>query len=174
MAPALLLSLLLTAPGEPFVATGEVLFNLGGAGTSAAFDADRVVGPTVNLTRQDGGWSGDIRQRQVALKVSDTRLLAPNFDVHLSHATDRSIVEGNVFGRHYRFEYGPRGLTGKSGGCAVELKPTPEGILSGEMGCLRKGKLPAVGKVVLRLTGQAGDPTPPLPQFALALISVFP
>jgi len=175
MTPALLLSLLLTAPGDPFVATGEVLLEAGGSSSSAAFDAGRVVGPRVNLTRMEGGgWSGQFRQHPVALVVSDTHLAAPNLDLYLERTGDGLAIRGHAFGRRYSLVYGPKGLTGRAGACSVDLKVTPEGPLSGEIGCPRDGRLPSVSHAALKLQGQAGQPSPPMPQLALALLSVFP
>jgi hypothetical protein len=175
MKGALLLALLLAAPARAFEATGEVRLGLSGPGSSAAFDEGRVAGPNVNLTRIEGGaWAGDIRGQNVALQVTGSRLSAPNFEVTLERSGQATAVRGNVFGRRYHLDATPQGLRGRVGYCSVDLERRRSGLLTGQIGCMRDGRLPVVTRATMKLLGQAGDPAPPLPQFALALIAIFP
>lgn len=172
-----LLGLLSAVPARAgaFEATGEVRLAAGGRGASAAFDDSRVVGPTVNLTRTaEGTWSGDLHGRSVALQVTDRRISAPNVELFVETAGGATTVRGNFFGRRYSLAYGPRKLTGRAGGCSVELTRTKKGNLAGTTGCAGGRRMPIVTRTFVRLVGQARDPAPPFPQFVLALLAVLP
>ncbi len=171
------LALLAVTPirARAFEPTGEVRLAAGGRGASAAFDATRVVGPAVNLTQTAGGtWSGDLHGRSVALEVTDRRISAPNVELFVESAGAVTTVRGNLFGRHYSLRYGPKKLTGRAGGCAVDLARTKRGNFAGTTGCTGPRRLPIVTRTFVRLLGQARDPAPPYPQFALALLAVLP
>ena len=71
-----------TSSGAPaaaeaeFVKTGEIFYTRGG---SAAFSADRVVGPNINFSkRADGTWAGVLKDQLYNLKVSEGRMVANN------------------------------------------------------------------------------------------------
>src|SRR5690242_902387 len=83
----------------PFEATGELRFHgYGSVGTSAAFDGERLVGPTVNLTRrEDGTWGGDLAGQNMDLEVTERRVSGPNVSLALSQKDGRTEVEGLFF-----------------------------------------------------------------------------
>lgn len=171
------LALLSAAPtwARAFESTGEVRLAAGGRGASAAFDATRVVGPAVNLTQTAGGtWSGDLHGQSVALEVTDRRISAPNVELFVETAGGVTSVRGNLFGRRYSLEYGPKKLAGRTGACAVDLKRTRQGNLAGTTGCTGPRRTPTVTRTFVKLLGQARDPAPPFPQFVLALLAVLP
>jgi hypothetical protein len=170
------LLLLLAAPAGAFDATGEIFLSAGGPGASAAFDEDRVVGPNVNLTRMEGGaWTGDLRGQNVALEVTDKHIRGPNFEVFLEHEKKVTSLRGNVFGRRYNLEWGEKGLSGRVGNCSLDLVRKRNGMVAGQIGCMRSdGGVPVVTAVNVKFIGQAGQVEPPLPQFAFALLAVVP
>ena len=173
----LLLALLSAAPAraQAFESTGEVRLAAGGRGASAAFDATRVVGPAVNLAQTAGGaWSGDLHGQNVALEVTDRRISAPNVELFVETAGGVTTVRGNLFGRRYSLEYGPKKLAGRAGACSVDLKRTRQGNLAGTTGCTGPRRQPTVTRTFVKLLGQARDPAPPYPQFVLALLAVLP
>lgn len=181
-ARALAVTILLATPlagaaqSPPFQATGEIYFlGFGGAGGGASYSDDRIIGPTVNLTRrEDGGWAGDLLGQNVDLLVTPTRLSAPNFDVHLERKGDLLIIRGNVFGQHFSVEMTPKALSGRSGNCSFDLARREPGLLRGSIGCMtRRSSLPSTGSGTLKLAGDAAGREPSLPQLALAFIAVL-
>jgi hypothetical protein len=173
MRNALLVLALAASPALAFEPTGEVLFN---GGSSASFDAERIVGPTVNLTLAEGGyWTGDILGENVDLDVSGDRIRGPNIELVIERNKDATTVRGNAFGRRINLEYGPRRLTGRVGSCNYDLKRTRDGGFGGNVGCMPPGAaLPRVTSSGLRLVGQASQVAPPQPQFAIALLTTLP
>jgi hypothetical protein len=173
MRNALLALALLASPALAFEPTGEVLFR---GGSSASFDGERIVGPTVNLTLAEGGyWTGDILGENVDLTVSPDRIRGPNIELVIQTSKDTTTVRGNAFGRRINLEYGPRGLSGRVGTCNYDFKRLRDGGFGGNVGCMSPGSsLPRVGSTGLRLVGQAALPSPPQPQFAIALVATLP
>ncbi len=159
-----------------FQATGEVFF-LGwdSVGSGASYSDDRVVGPNVNLTRRDdGGWAGDLLGQNVDLTVTPTRLRAPNFDVHLERKGDEISIRGIVFGRPFSIEMTPKTASGRSGICSFDLQRRQPGVLRGGVGCTDpRSVFPATATGTLKLSGNAAEREPTLPQLALALIAVM-
>ncbi len=159
-----------------FQATGEVFF-LGwdGVGSGASYSDERVIGPNVNLTRRDdGGWAGDLLGQNVDLTVTPTRLSAPNLDVHLERKGDGLTVRGLVFGRRFSVEMTPKAVSGRSGNCSFDLERRQPGVLRGGVGCTDpRSAFPATATGTLKLSGNAAEREPSLPQLALALIAVM-
>src|SRR5215212_5679726 len=105
MIPAIVLASLLAAP-PAYEATGQISFHVrGGAGQGASFDAERVVGPTANLTNTEGVWAGDIGGQNVSLDVSPTRIIGANLDLHIGQQGDKRSIRGNFFGQRLSLEY---------------------------------------------------------------------
>lgn len=170
------LAALLAAPASAFEPTGELTFRVrGNAGTGASFDAERLVGPSVNLTRREGGsWAGDIAGQNVSLEVSDRRVSGANVDLHLGNDGKKRMVRGNFFGRRLWLEYSGKKLSGRFGDCSLSLERRRAGVLEGDVGCVeRAGNLPRTAHAILQLAGEAAQAEPPMPQFALALVALL-
>lgn len=179
LAVALLSATALPAAAEspPFEATGELRFHgYGSIGTSAAFDDQRLVGPTVNLTRrEDGTWGGDLAGQDMDLTVTATRVSGPNVNLILTRKGDRVDVEGLFFNTRFRVTLDAKRLTGRFGDCSFDMTRRRDGSFNGDVGCLRRGAtFPVAAKATLTFLGQAADASPPQPQFALALLAVLP
>lgn len=159
-----------------FEPTGELSFNAGGlAGGGASFDQERVVGPSVNVSRQEtGGWAGDLSGSNMELAVSPTRLSGAGVSLALEQRPNALKVEGLFFGQRVRLELDAKKFSGRYGRCSFDLTRKAPGIYRGDVGCLRTGSFPSTARVVFRLSGQAADETPPMPQLALALLAVLP
>lgn len=165
--------LLVAAPALAFDATGEVLTS---NGASAAFDAEHVVGPVVNLTRQDGGfWIGELLGQGVELSVTPERINGPNVDLRIEQGKKGMAVRGYFFGKRYAVEWDAKGLTARVGNCSYDLERAKTGgAVAGNVGCsTSRSTMPAVGNVQIKLRGDAGSLTPPMPQFALALVATL-
>lgn len=176
---AILLSALLAAPPAlAFDPTGAVSFQVAtGAGGDATFDKERVVGPTVNVSREEGaGWTGDLQGANMALVVTPTKLTAAGVSLTLEHKAGELKVEGLFFGQRVRLELTAKAFTGRYGTCSFDLAASPKtpGLYRGDVGCMKRGALPAAGKASMRLAGDAAAPEPPLPQTVLALLAVLP
>lgn len=175
MTPVIPLMLSLLAGQSPsFEATGEII--IPGA-SSAAWDGERIVGPRVNLTaREGGGWAGDILSQSVDLAVDGGKVSGPNFElfVEFDKAKGKGSLRGTVFGRRFSLEYGSKEFTGRVGSCSYDLTRQKIGGYTGQVACGRSGTLPNVARLQVKLIGEAEAPVPPMPQFALALVSVLP
>ncbi len=179
---ALAALVLLPLPGAaqdkaPFEATGEIrLHGYGTVGSSAAYDADRLVGPSVNLTRrEDGTWAGDLAGQDMDLEISEGRVSGPNVSLTVSRKAGRTEVEGIFFNRRFRVSLDAKRLQGRFGECSFDLVRKRGGAYQGDLGCLRaRSAFPATTRATLSLFGSAADAAPPMPQFALALVAILP
>jgi hypothetical protein len=164
--------------GEGFQATGTVMFHPSGGGASgASFDQDRVVGPGVNMSLDEGGtWSGNLGDADVVLTVSPQKLFGAGMSVALSRKDDSLSVEGLAFGQRVRLELDGKKLHGRYGACSFDLKRRSRDVLTGSVGCFRgrRGTSPVTAQATLQLAGDAAEPAPPLPQMVLALLSALP
>jgi hypothetical protein len=166
------------APGEvkppAFQATGEIFSDAQGAGTSAAFNDFRMVGPRVNMTRKDNGqWAGNIGPHEMILSVAPGRITGDGVDLYVVRKNVTVSVQGMYFQRQVWFTIKPGEIQGTTdgGACSFDMTPTSTaGTFRGGVGCggnLRQG--------VLQLTGTAANiESPPMPQMVLALIAVLP
>ncbi len=167
-------------PGPPaaaFEPTGEMTFNARGAvGSGASFDEDQVVGPAVNMARQeDGGWAGDLDGNDVELTVTADHAVGANVHLSFMRKGGRIEIEGIVFGRRVRLEVDGKRLHGRFGACSVDLERKRPAFFQGDVGCMRRREaFPATAKATLKLSGDAADDSPPFPQFALALLAILP
>ena len=144
------------APADAYVSTGEVSFMGGGA----SFDANRVVGPRVNLSRRaDGSWGGVLMDQPVDLSVSPGRVSGVNLTLAITQGPGGTVITGQWQGRILRFELGPEG--------ALIRTPTRSFTL------VRHGPNAFGPMGELSLTGEAALPEPPMPQLALALVATF-
>jgi len=168
-----LASVLAAAPEwEP---AGEVVFHIRGQpGTGASFDADRLVGPTANLTRTDGTWAGDIAGENVSLEISPSRIVGSNVDLHVGQEKGKTSIRGLFFGRQLKLEYDTKTVSGRVGACSFNLDRKGAGNFEGAVGCVRRRQtLPQTGYGVLKLIGHAADQPPSFPQLPLALVAVL-
>lgn len=164
-------------PAAAFDPTGEVVFRIsGGAASGASFDAERVVGPAVNVAiADDGGWTGDVAGEDVSLEVTDTKITGANVNLTVSSKGDATTIEGLFFGRRVRVTVDGRKLDGRLGACSFEMKRKKPGLYSGDVGCVARGAtFPSTAWATMTLTGEASGTPPREPQFALALLGVLP
>jgi len=180
--------------GRDFQASGEIFFlSPGGTGTSAAFDDRRIVGPSVNLTRdEEGTWGGGLAGQDVLLAIAPDRITGAGVDLHVERKGDATSLRGIWFQRRVSLEFTPKNVTGRAGAtCSVDVERKAPGVYQGSVGCLVQQPLrtqlfaggsispPRQAQIVathatLRLAGDAASPSPPMPQFALALLAVLP
>jgi hypothetical protein len=160
---------------------GEVIFlPLGSVGNGAAFDAQRVVGPTVNMAATpEGVWGGDLRGFNVVLEIGDGRLLGAALDLAVEREGDALRLVGLFGNRRVNFKVSPRQIQGTLDGgvCSFDLSLESPGRYQGFLSCPapRARGLPVVTSASLRLMGDAARlDQPMLPQLALALLAVLP
>ena len=100
------------AEEAPFVSTGEVVYR-----NSAAFDATRVRGPTVNMAiTKDGHWGGSILQKDVMLKVTPDRISGAGVNLVVKKADGKLTVEGLVNNVRVRLEASANKFVGEKTG----------------------------------------------------------
>jgi hypothetical protein len=162
-------------------ASGEIFFvAVGGTGTSAAFDERRIVGPSVNLTLGDGGtWAGDLAGQNVSLAIAPDRITGAGVDLHVERAGDATSLRGIWFQRRVSLDFTPKSIAGRAGpACSVDLRRQAPGVYQGSVGCVvqqpDRTQQAAVSRATIQLAGDAALPSPPMPQFALALVAVLP
>ncbi|HSN93206.1 MAG TPA: hypothetical protein VLS93_18395 [Anaeromyxobacteraceae bacterium] len=146
-------------PPDRFVAKGEIQTR----DRSAAFDDWRVVGPLVNMTRDDdGNWRGDLLGRDYVMKPGPGRLAGSGAELYFVRWGNEVVVRGHLLERRVVIRILPG-----------EGLPTPSGIACRFDGnlidCSKKSASVRQG---VELRGQAANVAePPLPQFALALVA---
>jgi hypothetical protein len=167
--------------GRAFQASGEIVFlSTGGFGSSAAFDDRRIVGPSVNLTRdEEGSWGGGLAGQEVSLAVAPDRITGAGVDLHVERKGDATSLRGIWFQRRISLEFTPRSISGRAGQiCSVDVERKAPGVYQGSVGCVVQQPLrmqqAAVSSASIRLAGDAALPSPPMPQFALGLVAVLP
>ncbi len=144
-----------------FVPTGGLsLYN-----RSVTFDAVRVRGPNVNLSRRtDGSWAGVLDARAVDVTVTDTRIVG--VDLLLTRAQSepgRLVITGQFQGLIYRFELDDERVVIRGPSRSYDL---PGRQLGGD-----QTTYGPQGNLVLQ--GQAGAERPPWPQLAFGLLSLM-
>ena len=166
------------ADEQGFAPTGEIRFVAYGAlASGAAWSADRIVGPVVNMARrEDGGWAGDLLGHDLSLNLDSNRLSGPNVNLLFSQKGSKIDVEGLFYGQRVRITMDGKKLEGRMGDCSYQFKRSRSGLAyQGDVGCMRRGAIfPAAGKAGLELLGEAAGPNPPLPQLTLALVAILP
>jgi hypothetical protein len=168
-------ALLAGVPARAFEPTGEVIFSARGAiGAGASFDEERLVGPSVNLTRvEGGGWAGDLGGQNLHLTANGDKLVGPNVTVVFErNAKGRIRLQGSWYGTRFRVDIDGKKAHGRFGTCSLDLKQTAPGFYRGDVGCFR-GSMPATSRASLKLLGEAATGNS-LPQLALALLAVLP
>jgi hypothetical protein len=166
------------APGEvkprDYKPTGEVFFStVGGVGTSADFSDFRIVGPNVNMTRNEKGqWAGTLAGRNMILDVAPGRITGDGIDLYVTTKGTTLSVQGMFGQRQVWVTIKPKEIQGTtdSSRCSFDLTPAGPGVFTGGVGC--GGQLT---NATLQLTGEAMNlATPVMPQLVLALIAVLP
>jgi hypothetical protein len=151
-------------PGSAdFNATGEMEFNLG---TGASFNADRVVGSNAELRRADNGsWRGMILNQPVDVAVTPEGLNGATLTMSIQQSPKGWVMTGLWQQRQIlRFEYSQEKLLVRTPSQSLDLINRGDGSYETESLVCHGG---------LKLMGEAADPNPPNPQFALALIATF-
>ncbi|HET7752591.1 MAG TPA: hypothetical protein VFK85_01670 [Anaeromyxobacteraceae bacterium] len=177
LATAMLLPLAAVAqPSPEYQPNGEVVFRVsGGVSTGASYDEGRVVGPVVNLEESEGGgWIGDIGGQGVNLEISGNKVTGAGVDLFVKQEKDQVVIRGSLFGRRVWVEAGTKKVSGRAGDCSIDLKYKSPGLYVGNIGCSRGTQTPQTARAEMKLDGTAATGTPPLPQFALAIVSVLP
>jgi hypothetical protein len=177
LAAALLLPLAAAAqPAPEYQPTGEILFRVaGGISSGTSYDEARIIGPSVNLEESEGGtWIGDIAGNAVDLEVTGERVTGAGVDLYVKQDKKQLVIRGSVFNRRLWLEISPKKLSGRAGDCSLDLRQKTPGRYEGNIGCSRGTQIPQTGRAEVRLDGTAAEAKPPLPQFALALVSVLP
>jgi len=158
------LSVAAPALGEeaPFVSTGEVVYR-----NSAAFDATRVRGPTVNMAiTKDGRWGGSILQKDVMLKVTPDRISGAGVNLVVKKADGKLTVEGLVNNVRVRLEASANKFVGRVGTQQVESNREPGSDWYVNAGSGRQA--------TIRFKGAAGQmPDVPMPQWVFAVIGAI-
>jgi hypothetical protein len=84
--------------------TGEVLY----AGRSAAFTADRVWGPAMDISRRsDGTWAGQLHQEAIDVNVYNGRIAGVHLSFSYEQTADTLLAQGLFLGRPFRVRIGP-------------------------------------------------------------------
>ncbi len=147
------------APDEvekPFAPTGAVTFK----GGSASFDDAHVQGPLINASRRaDGDWGGTLNGQPLDITVKPDRLVGSYLNMKIEQNMTGLVMTGQWMNRIHRFEVSNEQILVRLPSASFTLHRSGEG----EYG-------PAAA---LKLTGDAAKPTPPMPQFALALLATF-
>jgi hypothetical protein len=148
------------AASAEYVPIGEVIVR----GRGATFSDTRVVGPTVNLTRnEDGSWAGSILGSSVALKpIAPGRLKGAGGDLHFVRWESYVLVQGMLGNRkvEVRYKPGPGHASGAGIVCdaavaTVDCTTAPTASGSAE------------------LKGRAAAPDAPMPQLGLTLLAAM-
>ncbi len=147
---------------------GRVLVQGGLRGPSASFSADRVIGPTINMTRHaDGHWVGWIRGVPLNLTVAGGQISSPSLTLNIQELSDGIEISGlwvENLGNQISIRVTPKELYVREP--LVHPPVYLEGIGEGSYGTGRYGNS-------VELKGTAAQLHPPQPQFALALLAAF-
>ncbi len=165
LAAVLLLSgckTLLEAPDEqdtsnkPFTPTGGVVFK----GGSASFDDAHVRGPLINASRRsDGDWAGTLNGQPLDVTVKPDRLVGSYLNMKIEQNLTGLVMTGQWMNRIHRFEVNTDQVMIRLPSASFTLHRSGEGQY-GPAGALK-------------LTGDAAKQSPPMPQFAFALLATF-
>jgi hypothetical protein len=149
-------------PEAPFVSTGEVIYR-----NSAAYDATRVRGPTVNMAlTRDGSWGGSILQKDVMLTVTPDRIAGAGVNLVVTRKDGTLTVEGLVNGIRVRLQASAGKFVGRVGSQQVESTREPGSDWYMNAGSGRQA--------TIRFKGTAGQmPDVPMPQWVFAVIGAI-
>ncbi len=139
-----------------FEPTGTIVFMRG----SASFDANRVAGPRINVTkRSDGTWAGTLDEQSVDVTVTGNRIVGAFMTLSWEQSSNGVLITGQWLGRILRFQVTPEQVLVRTPNRSLTLNKKAEGEYGpgGE----------------LRLTGEARVLNPPMPQFGFAMAAAF-
>jgi hypothetical protein len=153
----------LAAPEAPFVAAGEVDYNRG----SAAYDATRVRGPSVNMSvTKDGRWGGNLLGKDVMLDIKPDRISGAGVNLVVKRDASTLSVEGMISGIRVRVKATRDTLVARVGERQVDCTRGAEGYWHLTGGATRSA--------VIQLKGTADKlPDVPMPQWIFALIGAL-
>ncbi|HVO18649.1 MAG TPA: hypothetical protein VMU15_05300 [Anaeromyxobacter sp.] len=157
----------------PFHPTGAIASE----GLEAVFDAEHVVGSRVEMSLDSGGsWSGTLLGRPAGIEVGPDRIDGTGCHLEVRHRGDLLRLDGVVAGRNVHVTVSRSGLYGYSdgGACAFDYMPLGGGTYRGVYACPPSGMQLSSLRGEVRMSGAAAAQDPPIPQFALALVSVLP
>src|SRR5512137_3050413 len=101
----------LAVPAESFTPIGEVQFR-----ASAAYDAEHVRGPQVNLSlTKDGRWGGNLLAKDVMLDVKPDRISGAGVNLVVTRDAGKLSVEGMISGIRVRLAATRDSLVGRVG-----------------------------------------------------------
>lgn len=153
---------------------------------------------------EEGTWDGDLSGQNVSLAIAPDRIAGAGVDLHVERQGEVTSLRGVWFQRRVSLDLGPKNVTGRAGpACSVDVERKAPGVYQGSVGCVVRaqplpgGPITVAGPIfpddsilpsrvsptrqqlvatraTLRLAGDAASPTPPMPQFALALLAVLP
>lgn|GEM_PF-4439926 len=143
-----------STPEKPFVATGGIASTVG----SASFDADAIVGPKINIKKEnDTDWRGSIKEQTIDVTDHGELISGVNLHMKIDQQPNHLTITGQLAGRMFRFEVTPD-----------QLKVVTD---------TRSDTLPRTSPsqyASVNLSGDAIDPAKrPEPQFAFALMGTF-
>jgi hypothetical protein len=151
----------------PSKTEGRILVLLG---PSVSFYEDRVIGPTINMTRNaDGSWSGWIRNRAMSLSVSPGQISSASLTMNIQDLAQGVEIRGLW-------------ISGDASGDQIAMRVTPQELFVREpfvhppvyLDANGEGRYgPGLYGAAVELKGAAALPHPPQPQFALALLGAF-
>jgi hypothetical protein len=146
-------------PDAPFRSEGEVVYR-----GSAAYDATRVRGPSVNMAvTRDGKWGGNLLEKDVMLTVTPERISGAGVNLVVSRDAKSLSVEGLVSGIRVRVKATQDTFVGRVGNRQIECTRGADGYwhLSG-------------GVAAIRFKGTADRmPDVPMPQWIFAVIGAI-
>jgi hypothetical protein len=147
-----------TVPGQPSddQPTGGILFR----GGSASFNATRVFGPQVNLSRRsDGSWGGSLYDQAIDISVRGNAIAGAYEKLNIEELPNGVIVNGLWHEQMLRFEVTTDQFLARTPRTSLTFQKSGDGVYGPYSD--------------LKLTGEAAQLHPPMPQFALALVATF-
>lgn len=153
-----------------FISTGRILVRGPIRGPSASFDANRVIGPAINVSRRsDGTWAGWIRDRAVNLHLKGNEIGDASVTLRIQELPDGVEVRGLWIQAPRSQDISIRVTATEFYAREPHVRP-PIYLESAEApGHYGRG---AFANAV-ELVGEAALPHPPEPQFALALLGAL-
>ncbi len=160
-----------TSTGGQSKSEGRILVQGTLRGPSVSFDADRVIGPTTNMSRQAGGdWVGWIRNSPLTLHIEPGKISSATLTMNIQELPQGVEIRGLWINLNEIRDQ-------------ISMRVTPTELYVREPFVQPPVYLEASGREGIYGTGLYGDavelkgaaalPHPPEPQFALALLGAF-
>jgi hypothetical protein len=152
--------------GGQFKPEGRILVQGTLRGPSVSFDEDRVIGPTINMSRQwSGDWVGWIRGSPLNLHIEPGKIASSTLSMNIQESPEGVEISGLWASHQISMRVTPKELYVRE----PFVQPPVYLAASGRAGIYGTGLF---GETV-ELKGMAALPQPPEPQFALALLGAF-